>query len=575
MSRNKDPEVCYHPRALTQRTTQGRKGERVLVQWDDEVDLVCVGSGIGGCAAAIAGAEAGLKVTLLEKSYKLGGTTAWSYGIVWVGNSPLAREKGVEDTAGETRAYLDYLGGGRNDPDVTQSFVEHAPQALRFFETVGRIPFYVVEGLPDHYYPVGQGSKTMGRSHQVHPFAASNLGPWQERLDFTPYKFGRVTFEEVSAGGGMASHRQWDHALIAEREAKDVRTFGGSLAGYFLKAVIERGIPIRTETEACRLIFNEGRVVGIEVEAGGKRMAIGTSRGVVLATGQYDANPRLMGLFDEFNSWPPRGAPRNRGDGFVIAAEQGAAFKVMHWNLSTMLGYHVKGESIEGQPLTRGAGSREVAFPHSILVNRSGKRFADESFFGDVATKLHHFDVWSHRPLNVPCYLIFDSQYWTKYGLPPLSPGSELPDWLPHAPTVADLARQLGIDASALMATIDRFNSFVASGHDEDFQRGRILWSRQAAGDSTQKNPNLGSLSQAPFVGIEMLPVGNSVGLLTNGSGQVIHLRGHPIPGLYACGEVAASLHVGVGYQAGLSLAGAMTFGWLAAQHAAQRSLGT
>jgi len=49
----------------------------------------------------------------------------------------------------------------------------------------------------------------------------------------------------------------------------------------------------------------------------------------------------------------------------------------------------------------------------------------------------------------------------------------------------------------------------------------------------------------------------------------VIHLRGHAIEGLYACGDVAASLHVGVGYQAGLSLGGGMTFGFLAAQHAA------
>ena len=117
-----------------------------MVQWDDEVDLVCVGSGIGGCAAAIAGAEAHLKVSLLEKSYKVGGTTTWSYGIVWVGNSHLAREKGIEDTARETRSYLDYLGGDRNDPDVTQSFVEHAPQALSFFEKVAQVPFYVVEG---------------------------------------------------------------------------------------------------------------------------------------------------------------------------------------------------------------------------------------------------------------------------------------------------------------------------------------------------------------------------------------------------------------------------------------------
>ena len=122
-------------------------------------------------------------------------------------------------------------------------------------------------------------------------------------------------------------------------------------------------------------------MVGVEINSSGKTKTIRAGRGVVLATGQYDSNPRLMGLFDEFNSWPPRGAPRNQGDGLVIAAEHGAALKVMHWNLTLLLGYHVKGENVDGQPLMRGAGSREVAYPHCIIVNRSGKRFADEVLF--------------------------------------------------------------------------------------------------------------------------------------------------------------------------------------------------
>ena len=115
------------------------------MQWDEEVDLICVGSGISGCAAAIAAAEAGLRVILIEKSFKLGGTTTWSLGIVWVGNGHLARASGVADTAAETRAYLEYLGGGRNDPGVTQRFVDQAPAALRFFEETAQVPFYMVD----------------------------------------------------------------------------------------------------------------------------------------------------------------------------------------------------------------------------------------------------------------------------------------------------------------------------------------------------------------------------------------------------------------------------------------------
>jgi 3-oxosteroid 1-dehydrogenase len=362
--------------------------------------------------------------------------------------------------------------------------------------------------------------------------------------------------------------------LLAQREANDIRTFGGALAGYFLKAAIDRRIPIRTEAQVSRLIVDQDRVVGVQISSRGVATMMRGFRGVVLATGQYDSNPRLMGLFDEFNSWPPRGAPRNQGDGLILAAEHGAALKVMHWNLSILLGYHVKGESVDGQPLMCGAGSREVAYPHCIIVNRDGRRFADESSFGEVAAKLREFDVWTHRPVNVPCYLIFDAQYWAKYGLQPLAPASEPAQWIERAATVAELAHRLGVDPYGLSETVERFNGFAAAGTDRDFQRGRMPWSQQASGDLNQKNPNLGSLEQSPFYGIELKPVsGHSVGLLTNSSGQVIHLRGHAIAGLYACGDVAASLHVGVGYQAGLNLAGGMTFGFMAAQHAARKSL--
>ena len=537
-----------------------------MAVWDETFDLVCAGSGLGGCAAAVAGAEAGLEAVVLEKTSRVGGQTAWSQGIVWIGNTGAA----PDDSAEDTRAYLDYLGAGRADADVTASFVEHAPRALRFFQERG-VALYPVESLPDHWFPLGAGSKPGGRSHQVQPFEAQSLGEWRRRLEFTPYGHGRVTFEEMASWGGRAGYRNWDRGVIAQREADDVRTFGAGLAGHFFKAVLDHHVPVRVDTKASRLVVEEDRVVGLELE-GGRR--IRARRGVVLATGDYNASRQLMGWWDEFGAWPPTGAPRNQGDGFVMAAERGAAFSIMHWKLVAQLGYSVPGEAVEGQPLARTAGARELAYPHSILVNRTGRRFADEAAFGDVTTNLRSFDADRHQLVNVPCWFIFDSQYLAKYGLQPLAPGAEPPSWLPRANSLAELGKLLGIEADGLDSTVERFNRFVETGADEDFRRGHIPWSNRAAGDSSQKNPNLGSVSAPPFFGLELLTTGTSaVGLVTNAHGQVIHLRGHAIPGLYACGDVAAGRHVGVGYQAGLSLAGAMTFGWLAAQHAAERSL--
>jgi len=382
-----------------------------------------------------------------------------------------------------------------------------------------------------------------------------------------------MTFEEMTASGGWGGYRNLDAEVVTERETQDVRTLGGAVAGHFFKAALDRGVAFRVETAAQQFIIQDNRVVGLDVSCAGKNLAIAADKGVVLATGKYDSNPQLMGWFDEFNPWPPHGSPRNHGDGLVMALEIGATFKVMHWNLSVKLGRHVEGENVDGQPILRVAGTHELGHPHGILVNRAGNRFADESSFGDVAASIRHYDAARHELLNVPCYFICDAQYLRKYGLPPIAPGAEPPPWLPRGKTVHELAERMNIDAAGLSTAIERFNRFVESGEDADFQRGRMTWSRQAAGDLNQKNPNLGAISEPPFFGFELRPFGgNSVGLITTIDGQVIHVRGHAIPGLYACGDVVALEHVGVGFQAGLPLAGAMTFGWLAAQHAAGKS---
>src|SRR4029078_2272570 len=116
-----------------------------------------------------------------------------------------------------SRAYLDYLGGGRNDPEVTRSFVDHAPEAIRYFAADADIPFYLVRNLPDHYYPLGAGSLPEGRSLQVRPFEASSVGAWRARLEVNPYGHGRVTFEEMRAWGGRAVPQKWDRSVVADR----------------------------------------------------------------------------------------------------------------------------------------------------------------------------------------------------------------------------------------------------------------------------------------------------------------------------------------------------------------------
>jgi hypothetical protein len=108
----------------------------------------------------------------------------------------------------------------------------------------------------------------------------------------------------------------------------------------------------------------------------------------------------------------------------------------------------------------------------------------------------------------------------------------------------------------------------VKTGSDQDFHRGEHQWRLAAATASHGGNPSLGTIEDPPFYGIELRPTsGASVGLLTDRYGRVIHHRRRPIPGLYASGMAAAATEQGIGYQAGLSLASAMTFSYLAVRH--------
>src|SRR5206468_12480181 len=102
-----------------------------------EFDLICVGSGVAGCAAALAGADAGLRVCLVEKADKLGGGSAYSLGALWVGANHLQGAAGIADTLDDTRTYLRFLAGGAAVEANLDAYVDNGPAVLREFERMG------------------------------------------------------------------------------------------------------------------------------------------------------------------------------------------------------------------------------------------------------------------------------------------------------------------------------------------------------------------------------------------------------------------------------------------------------
>ena len=535
---------------------------------DDAYDVVVLGSGIAGLAGALAAHELGLRPVVLEKASMLGGGTVNSYGLIWVGQNHLAQAAGYADTRDETIAYMRFLGGGSLDEDRMSSFVDRSPEALKFFEACG-VRFRVVRGVTDHYYGKLPGSHAVGRSVEVDLISGFDLGDWRERV-LTPHDVPCfVTAEEQITWGGINSFSRWDQDLVRERKRQDMRGKGLGLICHFLKVLRARDVPVLTDQQVERLAVEDKRVTGVVMRSG---ECIRARKGVIVATGAYSANTQmnwefeqLPGIAQEASSLAPASLT---GDGLVLGAEIGGILHKIENSLRVMLSYTIPPEVPGGTATCVHAGIVELCSPHTIVVNKYGRRFADETFFQGIVPQLRLFDPMRHEYPNLPAYLIFDAQYLKEYSFANRPVGSDVPKTVPRAGNLSELAAKLGIDRDQLEKTVGRFNGFVATGVDDDFHRGENQWKLASAKASRGTNSSLGTLEEPPFYGVELHPTGaSSVGLLADGRGRVIHQRRHPIPGLYASGNVAAATEHGVGYQAGLSLASSMTFSYLAVQH--------
>lgn len=523
--------------------------------WDIETDVVCVGAGLAGCAAALAAADHGLDALLIEKDARAGGKTAWSNGGIWIPGNDLAAEAGIADSLEEGRAYLRYLAAGHAIDDNLNAYIDQGPATLRYFARLG-VTFQLVRNLPDIYFGMAPGAKAEGRMLEVALFSALELGAWRDKIHVSPYRQRRATFDEAVRWGGRGSALRWDPAIEAERAERDMRALGEGTVCAFFKALLERGVAIRLETPARRLVVEDGRVTGLIALVDGEERSIRARAGVVLASGGYESNARLVDIYEElpFHSQFPETLT---GDGLMMAAEIGAIVHTVPRQLTIFLGYEVPKKG--GGFTFRSAGTQELPFPHSIAVNRAGRRFGDEAFFQKLLGAVRDFDVVTHSYPNLPCYYIFCGKFVESYSFAG-APAGQAPEFVVRGETPEELARALGIDPAGLRAEIERFNGFARSGRDEDFGRGDAPWSRFYGGDLTRATPNLGEL-EPPFYGIELQPTGmSSSGLLTNARAQVVGQRGAPIPGLYASGDCAAYVDFGIGYQAGLSLGRNMIF---------------
>jgi 3-oxosteroid 1-dehydrogenase len=261
-----------------------------------------------------------------------------------------------------------------------------------------------------------------------------------------------------------------------------------------------------------------------------------------------------------------------RGDAMVLAGAVGAEVRALPaWAAPVLPGYRLEQPAFAGDTGYRAC--FEHCLPHTFLVDRTGRRFCDDSFHSEIVARALQPDGRG-QSAHLPIFMVWDEDHHAKYGLGRAMPGEPYPQGLvTSAPTLTELARQLCIDADGLEATATRFNMLAHSGTDTDFGRGSNLSVRRFRGDwNHQPNPNMGPVARAPFHGMRMRLLNTGIaagGVRTDGDARVMRTDGSVIDGLYVVGEASARAAAGVGYNSGYSLSRAMAFGWIAARHAA------
>jgi len=541
--------------------------------WDLEADVVAVGAGGGGLAAAITAHDHGASALVLERSEQVGGITAYSMGEVWIPGNHLAAELGVKDSPQSGYRYIKRLSMGYGDDVAMRNQAIHGPVALRYFEERIGLKMCVVRDLPDYYYPHVEDSLPEGRCLEVLPFPAETLGDWQFRTRVSPHIPYGMTHEDIFRGGGTANMLKWDYGVMAERLARDERCAGPGLAAYFVKGVLDRGIPMHTGVDAQELVVDGARVVGLRAVRDGRVIHVKANRGVVLAVSSYERNADYARTLGQQIDPVSMVMPTIDGAHLRLAGQAGA--RIARVPDVTMLGFHVPGEEQEGDELLWRGALPFLGLPHTVLVNRAGKRFANEAFYRSVYFALEIIDGATQTHPNFPCWAVFDSQAREKYPFGSVMPGEDMPEALGvKADSLAELAAKIGVDAEGLEQTVANFNGYSAQGEDPEFQRGSFPWGALMCGDPLNApNPNLGALEKAPFYAVALHRMAGggiaATGVLGDHHCRAIGWDDKPIEGLYVAGNSMARMDNGAIMQSGITNARGITHGYLAGRHAA------
>ncbi|MDH6675848.1 3-oxosteroid 1-dehydrogenase [Rhodococcus sp. LBL1] len=482
-----------------------------MVNWNEECDVLVAGSGGGGVTGAYTAAREGLDVILVEATDKFGGTTAYSGGGgVWFPCNPVLKRAGTDDTIEDALEYYHAVVGDRTPRELQDAYVRGGAPLIEYLEQDEILKFEMLP-WPD-YFGKAPKARLDGQRHTMpSPLPISEVGDLHELVR------GPLDFDRLGT------------------PLPDYLIGGRALIGRFLKAMEKYpNAKLNLNTALVELVVEDGDVVGAIVERDGEQVAIRARKGVLLAAGGFEGNDELRQKY---------GVPGEARDTMGPWGNKGQAHQA---GIAVGADTDLMGEAWWSPGMTHPDGRSAFAlwFTAGIFVNQDGKRFVNESAaydrigrdiiaqMEDGKATLPYWMIYDDKdgerpPVNATNVSMVETEKYVEAGL-----------W--HtADTLEELAEKIGVPAENLVATVERFNSFVATGVDPDFGRGDEAYDRAFSGGE----PPLVTIEQGPFhaAAFGISDLGTKGGLRTDTSARVLDTSGNPIKGLYAAGNTMAA----------------------------------
>jgi len=555
------------------------------IKWDHTVDVLVIGSGGGGMAAACRAHDLGANTLLIEKTEKYGGTTAMSGGVVWIPNNSQMAGVNIPDSDEDAFKYLSTLSKGEVPEARIKAYIENGKKMVNYLREKTHTNFTALDAYPDYYTEI-EGYKSGARSMDAGAFDGKLLG--EEFYNLRPQHpqtliFGRLTmttmefkavFQQTPGWIGIFIKAVIEYLLDFKQRIREKRsrrlTLGNCVAGSLRRSMMDRNVPLWLNTAMKAFIVEEGRVIGIVAEKDGKPFRIKTEKGVICASGGFEKNQRMR---DKYLPGPTSAKwttanPGNTGEVIEAGVEIGADLGFMHeaWWGPTVV---VDGEEQARMMIV------EKSLPGCLFVNQAGKRFCDEAApYIDVVNAMYAANKEGAE--TVPSYMIFGKDYRKKYPVGPMLPGSNQPDFMVpkelwdnfvyKADTPEELAIKIGVPPEALAESIKKMNEYAVTGKDLEFDKGGNEYDRFYGDEACEPNPCLAPL-EGPFYSVTVYAgeLGTKGGMLADEKARVLDKNGEVIKGLYATGNCSAALMGSTYAGAGSTIGPAMTFAYIAA----------